>query len=59
MGADLYLYNRMPGTVWGANSEFVSCGRLDDLECAFTSMKFYIVSYAITACYFKIYFSMF
>ena len=39
VGADLYLYNRMPGVVWGANNEFVSCGRLDDLECAFTSMK--------------------
>ena len=41
-GADLYLYNRMPGTIWGANNEFVSCGRLDDLECAFTSMKAFL-----------------
>ena len=41
-GADLFLYNRMPGTVWGAQNEFLSCGRLDDLECAFTSMKAFI-----------------
>ncbi|MBO4298311.1 MAG: M18 family aminopeptidase [Clostridia bacterium] len=38
-GCDLYLYNRMPGTVWGAQNEFVSCGQLDDLECAFTSSR--------------------
>ncbi len=41
-GADLYLYNRMPGIVWGAQNEFLSCGRLDDLECAFTSMKAFL-----------------
>ncbi|MBQ8954427.1 MAG: M18 family aminopeptidase [Clostridia bacterium] len=41
-GTDLFLYNRMPGTVWGAEKEFLSCGRLDDLECAFTSMKAFI-----------------
>ena len=23
LGTDLYLYNRMPGTVWGANGEFM------------------------------------
>ena len=39
LGADLYLYNRMPGSVWGAQEEFVSAGRLDDLECAFTSIE--------------------
>ena len=39
LGTDLYLYNRVPGTVWGANREFFSAGRLDDLECAYTSMR--------------------
>lgn len=39
LGADLYLYNRMEGRVWGLQEEFVSCGRLDDLECAFTSVE--------------------
>mgnify|MGYP000308712106 CR=1 FL=1 len=36
---DLFLYNRMPGTVWGADREFVSSARLDDLQCAFSSIK--------------------
>lgn len=36
---DLFLYNRMPGTVWGADHEFVSAARLDDLQCAFASME--------------------
>jgi len=38
-GSDLMLYNRMPGTIWGARDEFVSCGRLDDLQCAFSGLK--------------------
>lgn len=36
---DLFLYNRMPGTVWGMEGQFISCGRLDDLQCAFASME--------------------
>ena len=36
---DLFLYNRMPGTIWGADNEFVSSPRLDDLQCAFASME--------------------
>ncbi len=39
LGHDLFLYNRMPGTIWGAEDDFVSCGRLDDLQCAFASLK--------------------
>jgi aspartyl aminopeptidase len=39
LGHDLFLYNRVPGTIWGAQNEFVSSGRLDDLQCAFSSMK--------------------
>ena len=39
LGHDLFLYNRMPGTVWGARNEFVSSPRLDDLQCAFASME--------------------
>ena len=38
VGNDLYLYNRMPGTVWGANGEFISAPQLDDLECAYASV---------------------
>lgn len=39
LSTDLFLYNRVKGTVWGANEEFLSAGRLDDLQCAFASMK--------------------
>lgn len=39
LGSDLFLYNRMPGTVWGAEEEFISSPRLDDLQCAFASLK--------------------
>lgn len=39
LGNDLYLYNRMKGITWGNDGEFVSSPRLDDLECAFCSLK--------------------
>ncbi len=42
IGSDLFLYNRMEGTQWGNDGEYISCGRLDDLECAFTSMQAFI-----------------
>lgn len=38
-GTDLFLYNRVPGTIWGANREFVSGTKLDDLQCAFASLQ--------------------
>lgn len=37
-GMDLYLYNRMKPSVWGAKKEYMSCPRLDDLQCAYTSL---------------------
>lgn len=39
LGHDLFLYNREKSSIWGVNEEFISCGRLDDLQCAFASMK--------------------
>ena len=39
LGHDLFLYNREKGSIWGANEEYVSIGRLDDLQCAFSSLK--------------------
>ena len=39
LGADLFLYNRMEGKIWGVKEEFVSAPRLDDLECAFSSVE--------------------
>ena len=35
---DLFLYNRQKGTIWGANNEFLSAPRLDDLQCACASL---------------------
>lgn len=42
LGHDLYLYNRVPGSIWGAQDEFLSCGRLDDLQCAYATLKGFI-----------------
>ena len=39
LGHDLFLYNREKASIWGASREFISCGRLDDLQCAFASIK--------------------
>ena len=36
---DLFLYNRMKGTILGAEGEFLASARLDDLQCAFASIK--------------------
>ena len=41
-GSDLYLYNRMQPSVWGANEEYISAPRLDDLECAYTSTEAFL-----------------
>ncbi len=38
-GHDLYLYNRVPGCFWGVEGAYLSAGRLDDLECAWTGAK--------------------
>ena len=39
LGHDLFLYNRQSASIWGASGEFLSSGRLDDLQCAFSSLK--------------------
>ncbi|MCQ2454441.1 MAG: M18 family aminopeptidase [Clostridia bacterium] len=39
LSTDLFLYSRTPGSVWGAKDEFFSCGRIDDLECAWTAAE--------------------
>ena len=36
---DLFLYPRTPGFTWGAEDEFISSPRLDDLQCVFGCMK--------------------
>ncbi len=36
---DLFLYPRVPGSIWGPDDAYISSARLDDLECVFSSMK--------------------
>lgn len=38
-GMDMFLYNRNEPSIWGLHEEFISCPQLDDLQCAFTSLK--------------------
>ena len=42
IASDLFLYNRTKPVVWGGHNEYMSCAKLDDLECAFSSMKAFI-----------------
>jgi aspartyl aminopeptidase len=39
LDTDLFLYNRMKGTMLGLNNEFIASGRLDDLQCAYASLQ--------------------
>ena len=41
---DLYLYNRQEGYFWGYNDEFMSSSKLDDLQCAYTTLMGFIKS---------------
>lgn len=56
LGSDLYLYNRDRPAVWGCHEEFVSSGRLDDQQCAFSSLKGFLdaanpMSVNVLACF--------
>lgn len=42
VGCDLYLYPRVEPSMWGAEGEFISSPRLDDLQCAYTSLKAFV-----------------
>lgn len=39
LGSDLYVYNRDRGRIMGADDAFVGSPRLDDLQCAFSTLK--------------------
>lgn len=41
---DLFLYNRQNQSIWGYKNEFISSPKLDDLQCAFSSIKALISS---------------
>lgn len=44
LSMELYLYNRVEGSIWGAGREFLSSGRLDDLQSAFGSLKGFLAA---------------
>ena len=39
---DLSLYCSQPGVIWGRDDVYFSCSRIDDLECAYTSLMGFI-----------------
>lgn len=39
---DLFIYNRMQGTVFGADQEFFSSPRIDDQQCAYSTIKAFL-----------------
>ena len=41
-GYDLYLYPLDKGYTWGLNDEFFTIGHIDNLECAYTSLRGFI-----------------
>ena len=42
LAKDLYLVNRQKATVIGYDNELISSGRLDDLECVYTSLRGFV-----------------
>jgi aspartyl aminopeptidase len=44
LGHDLFLFSQVPGTIWGADHEFISSPRLDDLQCAFAAFRGYTLA---------------
>ena len=44
LGFDLSLYNRMQGTVLGADGEYFSAPRIDDLQCMYSTLEGFLNS---------------
>ena len=41
---ELFLYNRMRGSIWGLEDEFYSAPKIDDLQCAYTAIKAFVTA---------------
>ena len=50
LGSDLYLYNRTPGSIWGADSEFFSSAKIDNLQCAYTTLRGFVTAINDNSC---------
>ncbi len=44
LGSDLFLYCRSRGTIWGADGEYLSSPKLDDLQCTFANLKGFLAA---------------
>ena len=44
LATDLFVYNNQSGAVWGADGEFVSAPRLDDLACVFACAQGFLMA---------------
>ena len=44
LGHDLFLYNRVKPTFWGADEEYIGSSRLDDQECVFCSFEGFVAA---------------
>lgn len=44
LGMDLFLYNRVPGTLYGMKEEYVGSTRLDDLQCAYGTLEGFLAA---------------
>lgn len=44
LGTDLALYVRQPASLWGPEEDYISAQALDDLQCAFGTMKGFLLS---------------
>ncbi len=44
LGRDVFLVNRQEPMIWGAEDEFVSAPKLDDLMCAYASLDAFLCS---------------
>ena len=44
LGADLFVYAREKGTVWGDGDEYISSRSLDDLQCVFSALKGFLAA---------------
>lgn len=44
LGCDLFLVNRMPGTIWGEKNQFYSAPKIDDLQCSYSATHALIAS---------------
>ena len=42
VGTELFVYNRIPATVWGVSEEFFSAPRIDNLMCAFSTLEGFV-----------------